>query len=217
MSVLLLSFFPIHGSPLESVELILTPCQASASKNTSDSITSERRRSHRRKRSASSSSSYSSPRKSRHYGHDHGHERNRDRDREEKRPRIKSSLSTTSSNNDSHLQGKVERILAVYTRAKEDYDNADRSESATKDNKFSAARFLRDTAENALNYLRTNGLSDHASIPELEQVFELARDKATELSGGRKRRFETSADNDEKLDTHRGGKRNRRILDSYRP
>lgn len=89
-------------------------------------------------------------------------------------------------------------------------------------------RFLRDTAENTILYLRTNGLFDHELIPELEKTFDYARDKAAQLSGGRKRHFDDDRDRErdgdrEKRDRERRGesgeKRSRsgRVIDSYRP
>lgn len=54
-----------------------------------------------------------------------------------------------------------------------------------------AAKFLRDTAENVLDYLRSRELyASHPMVPELEANFKMAREKVVALSGGRKRRFE---------------------------
>lgn len=158
------------------------------------------RRSHQRRRS-SSRLTVSVHEENRHHGYDH---------EDKGRPRTESSLSASSS--DSRVQEKIERILAVYTRAKDEYYEAGSSDIADK---LSVARFLRDTAENALSYLSLNGHSDHPSIPELEHFFQLARDKATELSGGRKRRFD--ADDVARPEEKRREKRSRRLRDSYRP
>ncbi|KAI5284847.1 hypothetical protein KEM55_000889, partial [Ascosphaera atra] len=54
-----------------------------------------------------------------------------------------------------------------------------------------AAKFLRDTAENTLTYMRSCAMHiSHPMVPELEANFLMAREKVVELSGGRKRRFE---------------------------
>ena len=60
--------------------------------------------------------------------------------------------------------------------------------------KFHAARFLRDTAENALIYLRARHMGNHPIIPELEKMFDQAKEEAIRLSGGKKRRFEIDED-----------------------
>ncbi|KAE8350070.1 hypothetical protein BDV28DRAFT_151282 [Aspergillus coremiiformis] len=110
----------------------------------------------------------------------------------------------------SHAQqvfDRVDRLLDVYNRAKDDYYKALQTEGFVS---LDTVRFLRDTAENALRYLHTNGLSDHTSVPDLEQVFMIARDKATQLKGGRKRHFDEDAQRHFR-------RRKRRSVDSYRP
>jgi hypothetical protein len=93
---------------------------------------------------------------------------------------------------------KIARIISMYLRAKDDYFSLDDS-SLTE--KLRAARFLRDTAENSLNYLHALDCMDHSLVPELEEIFEHAKDKATQLSGGRKRRFEISEGASKRLRT----------------
>ncbi|KAB8233783.1 uncharacterized protein BDW43DRAFT_310792 [Aspergillus alliaceus] len=110
----------------------------------------------------------------------------------------------------SHTQqvlDRVGRLLDVYNGAKDEYYKALQTEGYVS---IDNARFLRDTAENALRYLQANGMSDHTSVLDLEQIFKTARDKATELTGGRKRHFDEGA---ERL--YR--RRKRRTVDSYRP
>ncbi|KAI9367371.1 hypothetical protein BJX61DRAFT_311650 [Aspergillus egyptiacus] len=106
---------------------------------------------------------------------------------------------------------RVVRLLDVYRQAKEDYFSTKERDGLDS---LSAVRFLRDSAENALRYLRTNGLQNHSCMPDLERTFAIARDKTAQLLGGRKRHFDE--------DHHRASrifrrKRARRILDSYRP
>lgn len=93
----------------------------------------------------------------------------------------------SARSNDTTVDDKITRILDVYFKAKEDYYNLD---GASYMEKAKAARFLRDTAENSLNCLRARGLTTHRMVPELEEMFQYAKDKATELLGGKKRRFE---------------------------
>ena len=93
---------------------------------------------------------------------------------------------------------KIARIISMYLRAKDDYFSLDDS-SLTE--KLRAAKFLRDTAENSLNYLHALDCMDHSLVPELEEIFEHAKDKATQLSGGRKRRFEISEGASKRLRT----------------
>jgi len=82
---------------------------------------------------------------------------------------------------------KLNRILDIYFKAKKDFSDLGKSNTVEK---FEAARFLRDTAENTLNYLHKRNLMEHHMVPELEEMFNHAKEKATELSGGKKRRFE---------------------------
>lgn len=83
-------------------------------------------------------------------------------------------------------EDKLSRILAVYAKAKADYFATDESD---REDKSRAAKFLRDTAENTLVYIKAQK-SDHRLIPDLESTREMAKDKAITLCGGRKRRFE---------------------------
>jgi len=121
-------------------------------------------------------------------------------------------------------------MLAIYHRAKEDYHSIKRRDNVEP---LHAVRFLRDTAENTILYLRTNGFFDHELIPELERTFDYARDKAAQLSGGRKRHFDDDWERERESDRNRnrrkrgmkersgesGEKRSRsgRVIDSYRP
>ncbi|KAI5305455.1 hypothetical protein KEM56_004376 [Ascosphaera pollenicola] len=105
------------------------------------------------------------------------------------------------------------RILETYTSAKEEYmalfnqcndpasNCARRYPSVESDSqlrkKADAAKFLRDTAENTLDYLRSRELYEtHVMVPELEANFKMAREKVVALSGGRKRRFEVDEGTD---------------------
>ncbi|KAE8375577.1 hypothetical protein BDV26DRAFT_294881 [Aspergillus bertholletiae] len=117
------------------------------------------------------------------------------------------SLKNSSTRHTQQVFDRVDRLLDVYHRAKDEYYKALQTEGFVS---LETVRFLRDTAENVLRYLHANGLSDHISVPDLEQVFTIARDKATQLTGGRKRHF------DEGAEKH-GRKSKRRALDSYRP
>ncbi|KAI9930323.1 hypothetical protein ASPWEDRAFT_182342 [Aspergillus wentii DTO 134E9] len=162
----------------------------------SEKVTRKSSVSERRSKSESGRRAHTAPRP------DHGY-----RER-----RIKSSAST-SSDDAQLLHEKVERILDVYRKAKDEFYNKKQSDGMEDP---SSVRFLRDTAENALNYLHSHGLQDHKLVPELESVFRSARDKATELSGGRKRRFEETASS-HSHSRSRNLKRRRGLVDSYRP
>lgn len=130
------------------------------------------------------------------------------------------------------LHDHVDRILTIYHRAKEDYYRTRGIEDVEP---LSAIRFLRDTAENTIWYLRTNGLFDHASLPELEETFQWTKNRAAELSGGRKRNFDYdnggyygkgkevedrwlgAASGTRYEAKRRKGKVRRALIDSYRP
>ncbi|KAL1971288.1 hypothetical protein VTN77DRAFT_240 [Rasamsonia byssochlamydoides] len=114
---------------------------------------------------------------------------------------------------DTTVDDKITRILNVYFKAKEDYYSLEDADYMEKAN---AARFLRDTAENALNCLRARGLTTHRMVPELEEMFQYAKDKATELLGGKKRRFEITEIPETSVKRHRQS-RNRYGSQYYRP
>jgi hypothetical protein len=125
--------------------------------------------------------------------------------------RLERKIQTCSSGDDHEFANddKVARILAIYVKAKDEYYNLDDSQPVQK---LQAARFLRDTAENTLNYLHACHCSEHSMIPELAENFEIAKEKATQLSGGRKRRFEIMETGDQPLQRAK-----RRRADCYRP
>lgn len=118
---------------------------------------------------------------------------------------------TPKRNNASQKHGvrdQAERIVAVFYEARRDYFKSLQNEGFAS---MTAIRFLRDTAENALLYLRQNAMMDHSAVADLQENFAIARDKAAELCGGRKRHF------DDNKDTRSSQKRTRRLVDSYRP
>ncbi|KAL4919543.1 major facilitator superfamily domain-containing protein [Aspergillus aurantiobrunneus] len=85
------------------------------------------------------------------------------------------------------LDVRVTRLLDVYHQAKKDYFTTKERDGVDS---LPAVRFLRDSAENTLRYLRTNGLSDNRFVPDLERTFIIARDKTAQILGGRKRHFD---------------------------
>lgn len=114
------------------------------------------------------------------------------------------------------IQNRITRLLSTYQTAKDDYFGSLQQSGMVS---MDAARFLRDTAENTLRYLRSNGLAEENGglVTELEYTFAAARDKATALSGGRKRHFD-EGDGGGRGGGRSGRKRSRRVMmDSYRP
>lgn len=108
----------------------------------------------------------------------------------------------------SQTQSRIERLMEVYAGAKKEYFDGMRRDGMVS---IEMARFLRDSAENALRYMLNNSPDDRHNIQELEEVFAIARDKATELFGGRKRHFDQGHERRRKKNG-----RGRRV-DSYRP
>ncbi|PYI26748.1 hypothetical protein BP00DRAFT_430057 [Aspergillus indologenus CBS 114.80] len=84
------------------------------------------------------------------------------------------------------IQPNINRLVIRFRQAKNEFYRHNETNTDTE----SSVRFLRDTAENALQYLRANGRPNHPLIPDIEYHFRLARDRAAQLSGGRQRRFE---------------------------
>ncbi|KAL1957407.1 hypothetical protein VTO42DRAFT_6087 [Malbranchea cinnamomea] len=85
-------------------------------------------------------------------------------------------------------QDHIERLLLTFTNAQYEYSSTGEGDFARK---RQTAKFLRDSAENALAYLQTSH-PDHYMIPLLRRTFEMAQAKCIGLNGGRKRPFEMS-------------------------
>lgn len=123
---------------------------------------------------------------------------------------------------DSEIIVRLNRMLAIYYRAKEDYNRVRHCDNGYA---FDAVRFLRDTTENTIIYLRAQGLSNHASMAELEEMFQYSKAKVAEFYGGRKRHFDDEYPENAVNALPVGGKRHgskrrkprRAMIDSYRP
>ncbi|GFF42191.1 hypothetical protein IFM46972_06786 [Aspergillus udagawae] len=113
---------------------------------------------------------------------------------------------------DGSVQSRVERLLDVFFKARDEHINRRRKETASD---LNTVRFVRDSAENALTYLRANNMKGHEAIPDLEKWFAIMRDKATALTGGRARHFDEKPPPAPKY--LRPKKRARFLIDSYRP
>jgi hypothetical protein len=95
---------------------------------------------------------------------------------------IKQSYPTASPDREP----KLTNLWNVYQRAKADYlvvANHQNHATAT------AARFLRDTAENILSYLE-NKTTDPIMMGELDATYRMAKEAAVSLTGGKKRKFD---------------------------
>ncbi|CAI7581033.1 unnamed protein product [Penicillium manginii] len=118
----------------------------------------------------------------------------------------------------SRKEALLENLIQVYQAAKADYylGDADKSGiSSKKTDKFSNVRFLRDSSENLLRYMRSEGHGNHPLVSEVENVADASRGHAEHLAGC-KRSYERQAGSN---DAHspRPRKRRRRVVDSYRP
>ena len=100
---------------------------------------------------------------------------------------IRNPPSSTKSMEDI----KLARLWSVYQRARSDFhavtDATDRAPHQTS----AAARFLRDSAENTLHYLKSSKGTEPIMVAELEGTYRMAKDVADSLAGGRKRKFDT--------------------------
>ena len=82
----------------------------------------------------------------------------------------------------------IERLLRTFNDAEYDYHSTGDTDAARKKE---TVKFLRDSAENALEYLRASQ-PGHQMIPKLQDTFRMAQAKCIWLNGGRKRPFEMS-------------------------
>ena len=87
---------------------------------------------------------------------------------------------------DHDMEPKLKRLWSVYETARSDY-------VAVKDDhhhtRLTSAKFLRDTAENTLEYLKGKDV-DPLMLTELEGTFRMAKSIVVDLSGGKKRKFD---------------------------
>ncbi|KAJ5800173.1 uncharacterized protein N7518_002241 [Penicillium psychrosexuale] len=102
--------------------------------------------------------------------------------------RTSKSPQSSGTSNSHH----IDKLIQVYQKAKADYYILEVTESHRE--RTNSVRFLRDTAENLLRYLKSVN-QDHDLIPEIEGIIRVSQAHANELAGGRKRKFE-HVDND---------------------
>jgi hypothetical protein len=104
--------------------------------------------------------------------------------------------SAAPENKEDDRDAKIARLMSVYEKAKSDFEAVAAGDTVAK---LSAARFLRDTAENTIMYFRdrTKLGDDHAAvsdvqdlIADLESTCKMAQASVVSLSGGRKRKFD---------------------------
>lgn len=81
----------------------------------------------------------------------------------------------------------MERMWSVYSQAKRDFQ-ADTGHDDKKHH--NVAKFLRDTAENILQYFKADRATDQRLIDELESTLRVAEETVTILHGGKKRKFD---------------------------
>lgn len=98
---------------------------------------------------------------------------------------------------DSTINSNIHRILHTYFRAKHDfYDRYEGNQHRYDPSLAETAKFLRDSAENALSYLEAQNMMSTCPedlVTELQTVFDFAKSKAIAFLGGRKRRFEVES------------------------
>ncbi|CAG7989161.1 unnamed protein product [Penicillium nalgiovense] len=98
-----------------------------------------------------------------------------------------STEDTKTSKSPQTKSEHVDKLIQVYQKAKADYYILEVTESHRK--RTNSVRFLRDTAENLLRYLKSVD-KDHDLIPEIEDIIHVSQTHANQLAGGRKRKFE---------------------------
>ena len=88
------------------------------------------------------------------------------------------------------MEPNLSRLWLLYEKARADFQAVvpDRDAQATAE----SARFLRDTAENTIQYLKSKDF-DPVMMAELRAVYDLAKATAVSASGGKKRKFDLAA------------------------
>lgn len=112
----------------------------------------------------------------------------------ESQPREPVEFSADSQN------PKVKRLFTVYDQARTEYMSlVDAGDSKS----LTAAKFLRDTAENALTYLKEMKV-DGEVLSELKSTCDMAAAAVVSLSGGKKRKFDSGQEGKDNTATATG-------------
>ncbi|KAJ5397970.1 hypothetical protein N7509_006083 [Penicillium cosmopolitanum] len=114
----------------------------------------------------------------------------------------------------------LENLVQVYHTAKADYylGDADKSGiSSKKTDKFSNVRFLRDSSENLLRYMRSEGYDNHPLVSEVENVADASREHAEHLAGCKRNYEQREGSNHAHSRWSHKRRRWNRGVDSYRP
>ncbi|KAL2444151.1 hypothetical protein ABEF95_015250 [Exophiala dermatitidis] len=86
------------------------------------------------------------------------------------------------------IDSKLERLWDLYSSAKQEFLNLSNN-NCPPDNLIPAAKFLRDTAENTLQYVEDKYI-DTERKDDLEVTFNMAKVTVVSLTGGKKRKFD---------------------------
>lgn len=85
---------------------------------------------------------------------------------------------------------KLARLYDLYGKAKQDFE-ARSNNNLSADELMPAAKFLRDTAENTIQYLKDNQRNNPEMEAELQATYNMAKATVVSLVGGKKRKFDT--------------------------
>lgn len=104
------------------------------------------------------------------------------------------------------MEPQVARLWSLYEKARADFQAVlpKKDHQATAD----SARFLRDTAENTIQYLKGKDF-DAVMMAELHAVNDLAKATAVSATGGKKRKFDIAGTEQVKKDGHGCGRAER--------
>jgi len=105
-------------------------------------------------------------------------------------PLIERSIPTSADNpvsSSPEMEPKLARLWSVYKKARADFEAVSKKADSVK--RAVAAKFLRDTAENTIQYLQ-NKNTDPIMMAELFATYNMAKSTAVSLAGGKKRKFD---------------------------
>lgn len=119
----------------------------------------------------------------------------------------------------SPREALFENLLQVYQAAKADYYLGDSNKSGfstKKTDKFSNVRFLRDSSENLLRWMKSEGYDNHPLLAEIQKVSEASCIHAEHLAGCKRNYEQREKGTRPHRHTHKR-RRGERVVDSYRP
>lgn len=111
--------------------------------------------------------------------------------------------SSTNVDPTSPKEDPITRLMTTYEIACQEYYEVI---DFRNDHTLKAAKYLRDTAENAVLYLKGTDMVDHHQLQEFTNTYEQAKHMVEDLTGGKVRKFDEGGDAKRRDSGYQAGK-----------